>query len=112
MIPSVMTLSFSDFLDFFSLVDVASFFLEIFFDSALAIGFSGSGASVEEHDDEFETTDDLPDQLEMVKSPQEPSPTPQEMGEVWLWTRVSARCCSWGISLYRLAVFGGRLGVF
>jgi hypothetical protein len=30
-------------------------------------------------DDEFETTDDLPDQLEMVKPPQEPSPTPQEM---------------------------------
>ncbi|KAJ5285180.1 hypothetical protein N7524_000486 [Penicillium chrysogenum] len=35
--------------------------------------------SVEEHDDDFETTDDLPDQLEMVKPPQEPSPTPQEM---------------------------------
>ncbi|KAJ5834126.1 hypothetical protein N7447_000152 [Penicillium robsamsonii] len=35
--------------------------------------------SVEEHDDEFETTDDLPDQLEMVNPPQEPSPPPQEM---------------------------------
>jgi hypothetical protein len=67
-----------NFLDFFSLVDVASFFLDVFFDSGLAIGFSGSCASrpveehpaepsVEEHDDEFETTDDLPDQLEMVK---------------------------------------------
>lgn len=35
--------------------------------------------SVQEHDDEFETTDDLPDQLEMVNPPQEPSPLPQEM---------------------------------
>ncbi|KAF4761348.1 hypothetical protein N7455_003202 [Penicillium solitum] len=35
--------------------------------------------SVEEHDDEFETTDDLPDQLEMANPPQEPSPPPQEM---------------------------------
>ncbi|KAJ5615262.1 hypothetical protein N7537_000376 [Penicillium hordei] len=35
--------------------------------------------SVEEHDDEFDTTDDLPDQLEMVNPPQEPSPPPQEM---------------------------------
>ncbi|KAJ9483836.1 hypothetical protein VN97_g9561 [Penicillium thymicola] len=32
---------------------------------------------VEEHD-ELETTDDLPDQLEMVNPPQEPSPPPQE----------------------------------
>ncbi|KAJ5385481.1 hypothetical protein N7517_003392 [Penicillium concentricum] len=35
--------------------------------------------SVEEQDDEFETTDDLPDQLEMVNPPQESSPPPQEM---------------------------------
>ncbi|CAI7671233.1 unnamed protein product [Penicillium palitans] len=35
--------------------------------------------SVEVHDDEFETTDDLPDQLDMVNPPQEPSPPPQEM---------------------------------
>jgi hypothetical protein len=35
--------------------------------------------SVEEHDDESETTDDLPDQLEMVNPPQEPSPPPQEI---------------------------------
>jgi hypothetical protein len=32
---------------------------------------------VDEQDDEFETADDLPDQLEMVQPPQEPSP-PQE----------------------------------
>ncbi|KGO38969.1 hypothetical protein PEX1_007380 [Penicillium expansum] len=36
-------------------------------------------SSVEEHDDEFETTDDLPDQLEMINPPQEFSPLPQEM---------------------------------
>ncbi|KAJ5430732.1 hypothetical protein N7491_007748 [Penicillium cf. griseofulvum] len=30
--------------------------------------------SIEEYDDEFETTDDLPDQLEMVNPPQKPSP--------------------------------------
>ncbi|KAJ5184386.1 hypothetical protein N7472_009226 [Penicillium cf. griseofulvum] len=35
--------------------------------------------SIEEYDDEFETTDDLPDQLEMVNPPQKPSPLPQEM---------------------------------
>ena len=34
---------------------------------------------VEETDDEFEITDDLPDQLEVVNPPQEPSPPPQEM---------------------------------
>ncbi|KGO76617.1 hypothetical protein PITC_091400 [Penicillium italicum] len=33
--------------------------------------------SVEEQDDEFETTDDLPDQLEVVNPPQEPSSEPQ-----------------------------------
>jgi hypothetical protein len=35
--------------------------------------------SVEEYDDEFETADDLPDQLEMVNPPQKPSPLPQAM---------------------------------
>lgn len=35
--------------------------------------------SDEEQDDEFETADDLPDQLEMVNPPEEPSPHPQEM---------------------------------
>lgn len=32
---------------------------------------------VDEHDDEFEDADDLPDQLELVNQPQNPSPTPQ-----------------------------------
>ncbi|KAJ5961242.1 uncharacterized protein N7479_008392 [Penicillium vulpinum] len=34
-------------------------------------------ALMEEHDDEFETADDLPDQLQMVNPPQEMSPGPQ-----------------------------------
>ncbi|KAG0158633.1 hypothetical protein PDIDSM_6148 [Penicillium digitatum] len=34
--------------------------------------------SDEEQDDEFETADDLPDQLEMVNPPEEPSPHPQD----------------------------------